>query len=178
IRSKQSLILAGTPLAREVFRQVDPALRFELLQAEGSSLGRGAAVARIHGSAAAILTGERTALNFLQHLSGIATFTARCVRLTRGRCRVRDTRKTHPGLRVLEKYAVRVGGGENHRSGLDSGILIKHNHWRIAGGVGVAVRRALSAGKRARRLPVQVEVSTLSDLEQAVQAGADSVLLD
>jgi nicotinate-nucleotide pyrophosphorylase (carboxylating) len=135
-------------------------------------------VARIRGRAAAILTAERTALNFLQHLSGIATYTARCVTETRGRCIVRDTRKTHPGLREIEKYAVRLAGGQNHRFRLDDGILIKHNHWRIAGGVQASVESARRKQRREPHLPIQVEVSTLRDLQEALKAGADSVLLD
>jgi nicotinate-nucleotide pyrophosphorylase (carboxylating) len=178
IRAKESLVLAGLPLAREVFRLVDPRLRFEPLRAEGSRLGRGTAVARIRGRAASILTGERTALNFLQHLSGIATYTARCVAEARGRCIVRDTRKTHPGLRGIEKYAVRLAGGQNHRFRLDDGILIKHNHWRIAGGVKASVERARRKQRRKPHFPIQVEVSTLRDLQEALKAGADSVLLD
>jgi len=177
IRAKDPLVLCGLPLAREVFRRLDPALRFRRLRAEGSFVRAGTPVARVEGRAASILTGERTALNFLQHLSGIATFTRRCVRLSRGRCRIRDTRKTHPGLRALEKYAVRIGGGENHRLRLDDGILIKHNHWRISGGVAASVRRARRAGARPRG-PIQVEVSTLRDLRAAIEAGADGVLLD
>ena len=178
IRAKESAIVAGLPFAREVFRQVDPAIRFEALRAEGSRVVAGAVVARIRGRAASILTGERTALNFLQHLSGIATYTARCVRRAAGRCAVLDTRKTHPGLREAEKYAVRVGGGTNHRFRLDDGILIKHNHWRVAGGVGACVQRARTARGRRSHLPVQVEVSTLGDLREALAAGADGVLLD
>ncbi|MCI0407960.1 MAG: carboxylating nicotinate-nucleotide diphosphorylase [Acidobacteria bacterium] len=178
IRAKEPLLLAGLPLAREVFRQVDPTLRFEPLRAEGSRVGRGTPVARIRGRAASILTGERTALNFLQHLSGIATYTAKCVAEARGRCSVRDTRKTHPGLREIEKYAVRLAGGRNHRFGLNDGILIKHNHWRIAGGVKACVERARRSKHRKPSFPVQVEVSTLPDLQEALEAGADSVLLD
>lgn len=175
IMAKDRLVLCGLPLAREVFRRLDPGVRFRRLRAEGSFVRAGTPVAKIEGRAASILTGERTALNFLQHLSGIATFTRRCVQLSRGRCRIRDTRKTHPGLRELEKYAVRIGGGENHRLRLDDGILIKHNHWRISGGVAASVRRARRAD-RAR--PIQVEVSTLRDLREAIEAGADGVLLD
>jgi nicotinate-nucleotide pyrophosphorylase (carboxylating) len=178
IVAKDPLVLCGLPLAREVFRRLDPAVRFRKLRAEGSFVRAGTPVARVEGRAASILTGERTALNFLQHLSGIATFTRRCVRLSRGRCRIRDTRKTHPGLRELEKYAVRIGGGENHRLRLDDGILIKHNHWRISGGVAESVRRARRAGGARPRRPIQVEVSTLRDLCAAIEAGADGVLLD
>jgi len=178
IRAKQPLILAGLPVAREVFRQVDPTLRFKPLRAEGSRVGRGTRVARIQGRAASILSGERTALNFLQHLSGIASYTARCVALVGGRCRVRDTRKTHPGLREIEKYAVRLAGGQNHRFRLDDGILIKHNHWRVAGGVKASVQLAQRRKRHKSSLPIQVEVSTLADLQEALEAGADSVLLD
>ena len=178
IRAKERLVVAGLPVARLVFRQVDPRVTFKLLRQEGSRVLRGAGVARVEGPAGSILTAERTALNFLQHLSGIATYTSGCVAKAGRGCAVRDTRKTHPGLRDLEKYAVRVGGGENHRFRLDDGILIKHNHWRLAGGVGASVGRARRARGRGRSLPIQVEVSTLSDLREALDAGADSVLLD
>jgi len=178
IQAKERLVLAGLPVAREVFRQVDESLRFTECFREGSLVPRGSVVARVRGLAASILTGERTAMNFLQHLSGIATYTASCVGKAGGQCAIRDTRKTHPGLRDLEKYAVRLGGGENHRHRLDDGILIKHNHWRLSGGVGAAVARARRLGARGRRLPIQVEVSTPSDLRQAMAAGADIVLLD
>jgi len=178
IRAKERLVLAGLPVARLVFRIVDPALRFVTLAPEGVRLERGEAAARVSGPARSILTAERTALNFLQHLSGIATYTSDCVARAGGRCAVRDTRKTTPGLRLLEKYAVRVGGGENHRMGLHDGILIKHNHWRLAGGVGAAVASAKRRLRRAPYLPVQVEVSTLRDLREAIAAGADAVLLD
>ncbi|HEV8375645.1 MAG TPA: carboxylating nicotinate-nucleotide diphosphorylase [Candidatus Polarisedimenticolia bacterium] len=178
IVAKGPLVLCGLSLAREVFHRLDPALRFEALRAEGSLVRAGTPVARVEGRAASILSGERTALNFLQHLSGISTLTRRCVERARGRCRIRDTRKTHPGLRDLEKYAVRVGGGENHRFRLDDGILIKHNHWRVSGGVGEAVRRARRAGGVGRARAIQVEVSTLGDLREAIDAGADGVLLD
>jgi nicotinate-nucleotide pyrophosphorylase (carboxylating) len=173
IRAKQALVLAGTEVAREVFRRVDPSLHFTALRRDGSRVRRGTPVARVSGRAGSILRAERTALNFLQHLSGISTYTDRCVRAARGRCAIRDTRKTHPGLRLVEKYAVRVGGGQNHRLRLDDGILIKHNHWRLSGGVAAAVRRA-----KETRAPVQVEVSSLRDLRQAIAAGADWVLLD
>ena len=178
IRAKQPLVLAGIELAREAFRQVDPSLRFTRLRRDGSRVRRSEAVARVRGRAASILRAERTALNFLQHLSGIATYTDRCVRAARGRCAIRDTRKTHPGLRLVEKYAVRTGGGENHRLRLDDGILIKHNHWRIGGGVAAAVRRARRDPHGRKNAIVQVEVSSLRDLGAAIDAGADSVLLD
>ena len=178
IRAKERLVLAGLPVARMVFRLVDPNLRFVSLAPEGARLQKGDAAARISGRARSILTAERTALNFLQHLSGIATYTADCVARAGGRCAVRDTRKTIPGLRLMEKYAVRIGGGENHRTGLYDGILIKRNHWRVAGGVGAAVRSATRRSRRGPSLPVQVEVSTLFDLREAMASGAAAVLLD
>jgi nicotinate-nucleotide pyrophosphorylase (carboxylating) len=178
IRAKEPLVLAGLPAARLAFRLVDSTLRFVPLAREGARLPSGRPVARITGRARSILTAERTALNFLQHLSGIATYTAACAAKARGRCSVRDTRKTTPGLRLLEKYAVRVGGGENHRMGLDDAILIKSNHSRLAGGVGRAVRSALKPVRKRRKIPVEVEVSTLQELRQAIDAGADAVLLD
>jgi nicotinate-nucleotide pyrophosphorylase (carboxylating) len=132
-------------------------------------------VAQLHGEAAALLTAERTALNFLQRLSGIATFTRMFVDAAAGRIIVLDTRKTTPLLRVLEKYAVRAGGGVNHRSGLDDGILIKDNHIRLAGGVGPAVTRMRKAN---REMPTEVEAQDLEQVDEALQAGADIVLLD
>ncbi len=177
ILAKERLVLAGLPVARIAFRLVDPRLRFTALVPEGARLEKGEAVARISGLARSILTAERTALNYLQHLSGIATYTAQCVARAAGRCEVRDTRKTVPGLRLLEKYAVRVGGGTNHRTGLYDGILIKRNHWRAVGGVRAAVLAARRSG-RVPRLAVQVEVSSLSDLREAIASGADAVLLD
>jgi nicotinate-nucleotide pyrophosphorylase (carboxylating) len=172
------MVLAGLPVARLVFRLVDPGLRFVPMAREGARLDQGSGVALIVGQARSILTAERTALNFLQHLSGIATYTADCVARARGRCSVRDTRKTTPGLRQLEKYAVRIGGGENHRMGLHDGILIKSNHWRAAGGVAAAVHAVARKARGRLGLPVQVEVSSLRDLREAMEAGADAVLLD
>jgi nicotinate-nucleotide pyrophosphorylase (carboxylating) len=177
IVARETLIVAGLPLARLVFRLTDPGVRFRPLVREGARVRSGARLARVSGSAVSILAAERTALNYLQHLSGIATYTARCVRKARGRCLVRDTRKTTPGLRALEKYAVRVGGGVNHRLGLYDGVLIKRNHWRICGGVGEAVRSMLrTRGKGGAE--TQVEVSSLKQLQDALQGGARSVLLD
>jgi len=178
ILAKEPLVLAGLPVARLVFLGADPALHFVPLAREGARVNRGQPVARITGRAVSILVAERTALNFLQHLSGIATYTAECVARAAGRCSVRDTRKTTPGLRLLEKYAVGLGGGENHRMGLHDGILIKHNHWRVAGGVAAAVCAARRRSRRWVPFPVQVEVSTMGDLREAIQAGADAVLLD
>jgi nicotinate-nucleotide pyrophosphorylase (carboxylating) len=132
-------------------------------------------VAAVRGLAAALLTAERTALNFLQRLSGIATLTRQFVDAAGGRITVLDTRKTTPILRALEKYAVRAGGGVNHRSGLDDGILIKDNHIRLAGGVGNAVSRMRTAN---REMPTEVEAESLAQVDEALQAGAEIVLLD
>jgi nicotinate-nucleotide pyrophosphorylase (carboxylating) len=178
IRAKESLVLAGLPVAKRLFRLVDPGLRFVSLARDGERLRKGSEVAQVVGRARSILLAERTALNFLQHLSGIASYTADCVRRAAGRCAVRDTRKTAPGLRALEKYAVRMGGGENHRMGLHDGILIKNNHWRLAGGVSAAVRAAKRMDSGSASLPVQVEVSAMHDLREALEERADAVLLD
>ncbi len=193
IIAKRSLVLAGLPLAELVFRELDPQLRIRGRAAEGARLAAGATVAEIEGRARAILSAERTALNFLAHLSGIATLTAQCVEaLTGTRARLRDTRKTTPLLRRLEKYAVRMGGGTNHRFALDDGILIKENHVALAGGTAEAVRRALAARepgemtayesfrphKAPGPLPVEVEVRNEAELREALAASADEILLD
>jgi nicotinate-nucleotide pyrophosphorylase (carboxylating) len=166
-------VVCGLPVAEAVFRRLDPAVRFEPLVGEGEWAEAPSTVARVQGSARAILTGERTALNFLGRLCGIATLTRRYVEAVEGTdVVVLDTRKTTPGLRALEKYAVRCGGGANHRFGLDDGVLIKDNHLRLAGGVRAAVESARSG------LPVEVEVETLHDVAEALSAGADRILLD
>ncbi len=157
IVAKQDLVLAGLPLAERVWRSLDPSLRLEAQQAEGAWVSSGAVVARLRGQGRALLAGERVALNFLQHLSGIATWTRQLVLAVAGipqsGTRIRDTRKTIPGLRRLEKYAVRLGGGENHRFGLFDGILIKENHIALAG----SVRRAVAlAREKSPELPLQV----------------------
>jgi nicotinate-nucleotide pyrophosphorylase (carboxylating) len=138
-------------------------------------------LATVRGPARSILAGERTALNFLQRMSGIATATRRLVRLVEGaRLEIADTRKTAPGLRAFDKYAVARGGGANHRAGLYDAILIKDNHWRLAGGVAAAVRRARAAlgGRPAPGLGVEIEVTSLDEVRQAIEAGADALLLD
>jgi nicotinate-nucleotide pyrophosphorylase (carboxylating) len=193
ILAKRPLVLAGLPLAERVFRELDPQISFRAGAEEGARLAAGTMVAEIAGRARAILSGERTALNFLAHLSGVATLTRECVDLLAGsRTRLRDTRKTTPLLRRLEKYAVRMGGGTNHRFALDDGILIKENHAALAGGIGEAVRRALPAREPAemtayesfRRprpagpLPIEVEVRNEAELREALAAGAQEVLLD
>jgi nicotinate-nucleotide pyrophosphorylase (carboxylating) len=165
------------PVAERVFHLLDPGAVFEGLSAEGSVLAPGGMIARVRASGPALLTGERTALNFLQHLSGIATATRHLAGLIAGTgALLVDTRKTTPGLRVLEKYAVRVGGGHNHRTGLFDGILIKDNHIKLAGGITAAVGRAREVSPHTIR--VEVEVESLAQLEEALNAGADIVLLD
>lgn len=175
LQAKAPLVVAGLDVCAEAFRQCDSAVRFDVRWGDGARCEAGEVVAVVTGRARALLTAERTALNLLQRLSGIATLTARFVDAAGGRITVLDTRKTTPTLRRLEKYAVRCGGGTNHRFGLDDAILIKDNHKRLAGGIGAAVRRAVAG---AGGLTVEVEVETLDELDQALAAGATSVLLD
>ncbi len=175
IQAKAPLVVAGLDVCAEVFRQCDSAAVFEVRWGDGARCQPGDVVAVVTGRARALLTAERTALNLLQRLSGIATLTTRFVEAAAGRITVLDTRKTTPTLRALEKYAVRCGGGTNHRQGLDDAILIKDNHKRLAGGIAEAVRRAVAG---AAGLAVEVEVETLDELDQALAAGATSVLLD
>ncbi len=179
--AKAEGVLAGLPMAEAVFHAVDPSLAWRPLAAEGARLMPGQAVAEVEGSLAAILRAERVALNYLTHLSGVATATARLVEAIAGtRCRLRDTRKTTPGLRALEKYAVRVGGGENHRFGLADAVLIKDNHLAAlaARGLGIAdaVRLACQAAPAGMR--VQIEVTDVEQARQALAAGAHELLLD
>jgi len=179
--AREALICAGLPVAREVFRRVDPALSFEPLAEEGVACAAGAVLAIVRGPARALLAGERTALNFVQRLSGIATATRALVELVRGTpLQISDTRKTAPGLRVLDKYAVAVGGGTNHRRGLDDAWLIKDNHWRLAGGVGPALARARAAlgGRPAPGIGLEIEVGTVAEVREALAGGADALLLD
>ena len=179
--AREPLVLAGLPVAREVFRRVDPAVAFEPLAEEGSACAQGSVLAIVRGPARPLLAGERTALNFVQRLSGIATVTRSLVDRVQGsRLQISDTRKTAPGLRALDKYAVEVGGGTNHRFGLFDAFLIKDNHWRLAGGVGAALARARAAlGERqAPGIGIEIEVGTLAELREALAAGADALLLD
>ncbi len=177
IRAKQTLVVAGLPVAARVFARLCAALHFSPQVAEGEEVEAGTVLAELSGPVAAILTGERTALNFLMRLSGIATHTRRLVGLVAGSGAVLvDTRKTTPGWRLLEKYAVRLGGGRNHRLGLFDGVLIKNNHLAAVGSVGEAVRRARERGHQLLR--VEVEVGSLAELEDALTAGADIVMLD
>ena len=201
ILAREPLVCAGLPLAERVFRALDREMRIGYLHNDGSFVESGAELIELAGEAQAILTGERTALNFLAHLCGIATLTRRFVEQLAGtHTRIRDTRKTTPGLRALEKYAVKAGGGTNHRFGLYDAILIKENHIAIAGGVKAALDRARAyaslkmAAPRAASaydaaglhpemvgpgpLSVQIEVREEAELREALEAGAESVLLD
>ena len=175
ILAKSPCVVAGLEVASEVFRQLDPAVTVTLHHKDGDRCVPTDVIAEYRGHAAAMLTAERTALNFLQRLSGIATLTRQFVDAAGGRITILDTRKTTPLLRALEKYAVRAGGGQNHRSGLDDGILIKDNHVRLAGGVGPAVTRMRKAN---REMPTEVEAQTLDQVDEALQAGAEIILLD
>jgi nicotinate-nucleotide pyrophosphorylase (carboxylating) len=167
-------VLAGRLCANEAFEQVDASVRLSWLADDGDEIRAGESIARVEGPLNAILTGERTALNFLGHLSGVATTTRRFVRTAKGRTRVRDTRKTTPGLRALEKAAVRAGGGVNHRGSLSDGVLVKDNH--LAGlSITDAVRRA---NLRWPGRGVEVECDTRGQVEEAVAAGAGMVMLD
>jgi nicotinate-nucleotide pyrophosphorylase (carboxylating) len=172
---KAPCVLAGLDVAAEAFRQLDPAVQIRLIERDGNRCEPGTTVAEVRGSAALMLTAERTALNFLQRLSGIATLTRRFVDAAAGGITVLDTRKTTPTLRWLEKYAVRAGGGSNHRSGLDDGILIKDNHVRLAGGVTEALKRMQAARQE---MPIEIEAQSLADVDEAIAAGAHMILLD
>ena len=177
ILAKEGGVLAGLWVAERVFALADPRTAFAPLVAEGARVAEGTEVARVRWLLRGILAGERLSLNLLQRLSGIATLTRAYVEALAGtKAQILDTRKTTPGLRALEKYAVRVGGGRNHRYGLFDGILIKENHVRAAGGVGEAVRRAKA--RAPHYLKVEVEVRDLAELEEALEAGADLILLD
>src|SRR6266511_782230 len=175
IFAKTALVLAGLDIAEETFRQCDAEVSFAQHRHDGDHCDAGTAVAEVVGRARALLTAERTALNFLQRLSGIATETRRYVDAAEGKIIVLDTRKTTPTLRELEKYAVRCGGGTNHRYRLDDGVLIKENHKRLAGGIEAVLARARSTGIG---LPVEVEVESIAELEDALAAGAERILLD
>jgi nicotinate-nucleotide pyrophosphorylase (carboxylating) len=178
IDQKAPGVLFGLDVAEEVFRRLDPHVSIKRGRAEGEWLDAPpATVLELDGDARALLTGERTALNFLAHLSGIATATAAAVRQLSGTTvRVLDTRKTTPGLRALEKRAVAAGGGQNHRMGLHDAILVKDNHIAVAGGIGEATRRALE--RRPQGVAVEVECASLADVAEALAAGAERLLLD
>lgn len=174
--AKQDLVLAGLDVALTVFRLQNPNVRWKPNETEGSRIAAGTTLGSLMGEARGLLASERVALNFLQRLCGVATMTRAFVDAVAGtRARIRDTRKTTPGLRALEKYAVEVGGAVPHRSGLSGAILIKDNHVRLAGSVAEATRRAVSA---AAGLPIEVEIERLDQLEEAIAAGAQIVLVD
>jgi len=175
ILAKSRCVIAGLDIASEAFRQLDPSVAITVHHGDSALCEPGTVVAEFRGHAAGLLTAERTALNFLQRLSGIATLTRQFVDAADGRIVVLDTRKTTPLLRVLEKYAVRAGGAVNHRSGLDEGILIKDNHIRLAGGVANAVERMR---RKTREMPTEVEAQSLQQVDDALTAGADIILLD
>ena len=176
MNARQALVVAGIEVAAAFFKALDSDIRVELLAKDGDSVGRGTALMRLAGNARAMLAAERPALNTLQHLSGVATLTRRYVDAIAGTGAVLlDTRKTVPGLRVLEKFASRMGGAQNHRMRLDDGVLIKDNHVAVCGGVAEAVRRAKAANTG---LQVQVEVDRIDQIEPALAAGADRLLLD
>jgi nicotinate-nucleotide pyrophosphorylase (carboxylating) len=175
IVAKCHCVVAGLDVAAEAFRQLDPGAVLISARSDRDACTPGTIVAEVRGSAAAMLTAERTALNFLQRLSGIATLTRRFVDAAAGGITILDTRKTTPTLRALEKYAVRAGGGTNHRSGLDDGILIKDNHIRLGGGVAEVVRRMKASRQE---MPIEIEVQSMEQVDAAVAAGADVILVD
>jgi nicotinate-nucleotide pyrophosphorylase (carboxylating) len=177
LRARQPGVVAGLDIARCAFQTISPSIALRAERPDGSTVAPGDIIAEIDGPARGLLTGERTALNFLCHLSGVATATASLVSAVKGtRAQIVCTRKTTPGLRALEKYAVRAGGGGNHRFGLDDAVLIKDNHIALAGGIRTAVERAKAhAGHLVK---IEVEVDTLAQLEQALSLGVDAVLLD
>ena len=172
---KSTCVIAGLDVAAEAFRQLDSAATFRIHHADGTLCEPGTEIAEIRARASALLTAERTALNFIQRLSGIATLTRQFVDAAAGRITVLDSRKTTPLMRTLEKYAVRAGGGVNHRFGLADGVLIKDNHVRLAGGVGAAIARMRASSPG---MSVEVEAQSPSEVADALQAGADIILLD
>ncbi|MCC0030267.1 MAG: carboxylating nicotinate-nucleotide diphosphorylase [Brucellaceae bacterium] len=175
--SREEGVVAGMALAEAAFRLVDPSVRFKASVKDGDRLKKGTVLARVSGNARAILTAERTALNYLMHLCGIATHTSRyATAIAHTKAKVTCTRKTIPGLRALEKYAVRCGGGSNHRYGLDDAILIKDNHIAVAGGVGEAIRAARAYAGHLVKL--EVEVTSLAELKTALKEKPDVILLD
>ena len=175
--AKEDGVLCGIELARRVYDKLDDGIEFTAYKKDGDEIKVGDIIAEVKGPAISLLTGERIGLNLMQRLSGTATKTRECVRQIEGtRASIADTRKTTPGLRVLEKYAVRVGGGSNHRFNLADGILIKDNHIVAAGGITEAVRRARKNAPHT--LKIEVEIETFEQLEEALAAGADIIMLD
>lgn len=177
IMAKEEGIVAGLPIARKVFMKLDKNVLWNERMRDGQTVRPKDILAEIEGSTRAILTGERTALNFLQRLSGIATLTSKFVKAVEGLpVKILDTRKTAPGLRIMDKYAVSVGGGYNHRFGLYDGVLIKDNHIKLAGGITNAVRLIRQSGKTESK--IEVETSTLEEVKEALSVGVDWIMLD
>ncbi len=175
--AKESLVVAGLSIAERVFRRLDPGVVFKQNCSDGDHLEKGTVMATLSGDAADLLMGERVALNLLQRMCGIATLTYRYVEAVSGtKARIVDTRKTTPGLREIEKYAVRIGGGINHRTGLYDGVLIKENHIAAAGGITEAIRRAKAYIPHT--LKIEIETETLAQVDEALVAGADIIMLD
>lgn len=175
--AKEDFVLSGIDVARRVFQILEPTVAFEKLMEDGLTVRRGEVIAWLKGDARALLQGERVSLNLLQRMCGIATLTARFVKEIDGHpATIVDTRKTTPGLRLLEKYSVRMGGGRNHRTSLYDGVLIKENHIAAAGGIAVAISRARRHVPHT--LKIEIETATLQQVEEAVAAGADIILLD
>lgn len=175
--AKEPMVLAGIEVAARVFHLLDPNIAFTPRFSDGDPLKSGDILAEIIGETAYLLQGERVALNIMQRMSGVATLTAQYVAAVKGtKAKVVDTRKTMPGLRILDKYAVRVGGGVNHRTGLYDGVLIKENHITAAGGISTAVSRA--RGFIPHTLKIEVETETLAEVQEAISAGADIIMLD
>ena len=172
--SRDAIVVCGLPIAEAFFRALDPAMRIEVLVGDGAQVRAGSDLMRLEGNARAMLTAERSALNTVQHLSGVATMTRSYVEAMNGHATLLDTRKTIPGLRHLEKYATRTGGAQNHRMGLWDAAMIKDNHVLVAGGVGEAVRRARDAGVA----KIICEVDRIDQIEPALEAGATWLLLD
>jgi nicotinate-nucleotide pyrophosphorylase (carboxylating) len=174
IKAKADGVVCGIGVVKEVFRQVDGSIKFRPLAKDGDKVKPGALIVVVEGRARSLLAAERTALNFLQRLSGVATETAKYVEAAVGtKAKVLDTRKTEPGMRALQKYAVRCGGGKNHRMGLYDMVLIKENHIKAAGGIGPAVKAARKVG-----LKVEVETENLDEVKEALRAGADIIMFD
>ncbi|NVN98704.1 MAG: carboxylating nicotinate-nucleotide diphosphorylase [Geobacteraceae bacterium] len=177
LKAKEDMVVCGLKVAKRVFEILDPGTAFSSEVADGDFVPSGRVIARMTGDASLLLQGERVALNLMQRMSGVATLTAKFVKAVEGTgARIVDTRKTTPGLRVLEKYAVRAGGGINHRTGLYDGVLIKENHIAAAGGISAAISRARAYIPHT--LKIEIETENLDDVREALQAGADIIMLD
>jgi len=177
LKAKEEMVVCGLQVAERLFKALDPDVVFSSEYSDGDRVSSGTILATFTGDAALLLQGERVALNLMQRMSGVATLTSQYVHAVKGtKARIVDTRKTTPGLRVLEKYAVRVGGGINHRTGLYDGVLIKENHIVAAGGIGEAIRRARSY--ISHTLKIEIETESLEDVREALAAGADIIMLD